>query len=107
MPPTVASAPVQPADGDERVGAALSHIGGKSPRRIAVIFENYLSQDLTIISRRAPAPCGRRLGMSAKRSMGGHPAEIGSARASYHWKNRRHLMFEMTSDGGLNAFTSF
>jgi hypothetical protein len=39
MPPTVALAPVQPTDGDGRVGAALSHIGGKSPRRMAVILK--------------------------------------------------------------------
>jgi hypothetical protein len=29
----------QPTDGDGRVGAALSHIGGKSPRRMAVILK--------------------------------------------------------------------
>jgi hypothetical protein len=41
-----------------------THIGGKSLRRMAVI--------LKIIWRVAPAPCGRRLGVSAKRSMSGH-----------------------------------
>ena len=49
-------------------GAALSHIGGKSPRRPAVI--------LRIIRRAVPAPCGRRLGVSAKRSMSGHPRNV-------------------------------
>src|ERR1700761_1680146 len=39
MPLTVAFAPVQPTDGDGRVGAALSHIGWKSPRRMAVILK--------------------------------------------------------------------
>jgi hypothetical protein len=35
-------------------------------------FENYRAQDLRIIGRAAPAPCGRRLVTSAKRSMSGH-----------------------------------
>jgi hypothetical protein len=32
---------------------ALSHIGGKSPRRMAVILKNYLAQDLKVIWRAA------------------------------------------------------
>jgi hypothetical protein len=31
---------------------------------------------LKIIWRAAPAPCGRRLGVSAKRSMSGHPQNV-------------------------------
>src|SRR6267154_1776907 len=39
MPPTVAFAPVQPTDGDGRVGAALSHIGeATQPRSCPVIL---------------------------------------------------------------------
>ena len=86
-------------------------------------FENYLAQDLRIIWRAAPAPCGRRLGVSAKRSMSGHPQNVrlsggddakpdgmivgregGPAPGNVggDWpgprqlpfKNRRHLMFE-------------
>ena len=97
---------------------------------MAVIFENYLAQDLRIISRRAPAPCGRRLGVSAKRSMSGHPQNVrlsggddakpdgmivgregGPAPGNVggDWpgprqlpfKNRRHLMFEMTLKSDL------
>src|ERR1700730_8767324 len=40
MPPTVAFAPVQPTDGDGRVGAALSHIGeATQPRSCPCHFE--------------------------------------------------------------------
>ena len=101
MPPIIALAPVQPIDGDGRVGAALSHIGGKSPRSMAVI--------LRIIWRAAPAPCRRRLWAYPIRSMSGHHPrnvqeywaedakpdkmiarqESGSARQC--WQNRRGL----------------
>src|SRR5438874_12758765 len=67
MPPTVL-APVQPTRRIRAPWRALTHIGGKSPRRMAVI--------LKIIWRAAPAPCGRRLGVSAKRLMSGHPQNV-------------------------------
>jgi hypothetical protein len=85
---------------------------------------------LKIIWRAAPAPCGRRLGVSAKRSMSGHPQNVrlsggddakpdgmivgregGPAPGNVggDWpgprqlpfKNRRHLMFEMTLKSDL------
>jgi hypothetical protein len=72
MPPTVALAPVQPTD---VTGALARHI--THWEEVAVPhghhFENYLAQDLRIIWRAAPAPCGRRLGVSAKRSMSAYP----------------------------------
>jgi hypothetical protein len=71
MPPTVALAPVQPTD----VTGALArhyHTLAGSRRAAWFHFENYPSQDLRIVWRGAPAPYGRRLGVSAKRPMSGY-----------------------------------
>src|SRR5580704_13340636 len=72
MPPNSSFTAVQPTDGDGRVGAALPHYGGKSPRRMAVILKLSGAEFERIIWCRS-CPCGRRLGESAKRSMSGHP----------------------------------